>query len=431
MEQTDPTPEPAAESPQPSRHPWAVGLIVAAVGGVVFVALALWLVPWRPVPGGVPAPAPPTTILTGPEIGRSEAYGEYSRVVSWSSLAVSIAIALWLGLGRGGAALVRRLPGPWWVQVPLAVLALAAIGRFATLPFAIALWRRRVSEGLSTQGWGDWFADLLLNVAVASVGTSVVVLVVVGCARRWQRWWPAVAAGIAAVLVVLASFAYPLLVEPLFNDFEPLPDGDLRAAVVELGEQEGVAVDEVLVADASRRTTTLNAYVSGFGSTHRVVLYDTALEGLSEDQLLSIVAHELGHARNHDVLVGTSLGAAGSVFGVGLLALLIATPTLRRRSKAEGMADPAVVPLVVALVAVGTFLASPIQNGISRQIERRADVVALETTQDPDAFIAMQRELALRSVADPTPSAFGQFWFGSHPPTLERVALALRYAEDE
>lgn len=404
---------------------------VAVVGGLAFAGLAAWLVPWHPVPGGIPSPADPGTVLTGPEIARGEAYGAYARALGWTSTGISILVALWLGLGRRGAALVRRLPGPWWVQVVLAVAALAAIGRFATLPLSLLLWRRRVSEGLSTQGWGDWIRDLLLDVGVGAVGVAVVALLVVGSARRWRRWWPAVAGGVAAVLVVLGSFVYPVLVEPLGNDFEPLPDGPLRSAVVALGEEEGVPVDEVLVSDASRRTTTLNAYVSGFGSTHRVVLYDNAVTGLPQAELLSIVAHELGHARNHDVLVGTALGAAGAVLGVGLLGVVAGAGMLRRRPGATGLGDPAVVPLLLALVAVGTFLAAPVQNGISRQVERRADVVALETTRDPEAFVSLQRQLAVRSLSDPTPSAFGQLWFGSHPTTMERVALARRYAAED
>lgn len=428
---SDASPPETDSSVRPGRRrPVVVALGVAVLGGLAFAALAAWLVPWEPVPGGVPAPADPSSVLTGAEIARGEALGTFSRATGWTSTGLSIALALWLGLGRRGAALVRRLPGPWWVQVPLAVLALTAVVRFGTLPFSLLTWRRRVSEGLSTQGWGDWLSDLLLNLVVGSVGTALVALLVVGCARRWRVGWPAAAGGVAAVLVVLGSYVYPVLVEPLFNDFEPLPDGELRSSVLALGEEEGVRVDDVLVADASRRTTTLNAYVSGFGSTHRVVLYDTAVRALPQDELLSIVAHELGHARNHDVVIGTALGAAGATAGVGLLATVLLVPALRRRSGAGGAADPAVVPLVLALVAVGTFLAAPVQNGVSRQVERRADVVALETTQDPDAFVSLQRQLIVRSVGDPTPSAFGQFWFGSHPSTMERVALARRYAED-
>jgi STE24 endopeptidase len=108
------------------------------------------------------------------------------------------------------------------------------------------------------------------------------------------------------------------------------------------------------------------------------------------------------------------------VLGVGLLALLLGTGRLGRRS----MAEPAVVPLVLALLAIGSLLASPVQNAISRQIETRADVDALRAAPKPEAFAAMQRQLALRSLADPTPPAWSQFWFGSHPTTLTRIAIA-------
>jgi len=175
------------------------------------------------------------------------------------------------------------------------------------------------------------------------------------------------------------------------------------------------------VADASRRTTTLNAYVSGFGSSRRVVVYDNLVDGQSridDREILSIVAHELGHARQDDVLTGSLLGAAGALLGVGLLGLLVG----------GGVADPRQVPRVLALMAIAALLASPVENGISRRIETRADVASLRATADPEAFAEVQKELALKSLADPTPYAWSQFWFGSHPTTLQRIALAERFA---
>jgi STE24 endopeptidase len=219
-------------------------------------------------------------------------------------------------------------------------------------------------------------------------------------------------------LVLIGSLVYPVLVEPIFNDFEPLRDGAFRSQVLALADQEGVEVDEVLVADASRRTTTLNAYVSGLGTTRRVVVYDNLVEDLPRDEALSVVAHELAHARHQDVLTGSLLGAAGALLGVGLLGLVVGT---RRRPT---MADPAVVPLVLALAALAGFVSTPVQNTVSRQIETRADVDALRATEDPQAFVRMQKELALRSFADPTPPALVQLWFGSHPTTLERIGIA-------
>ena len=142
------------------------------------------------------------------------------------------------------------------------------------------------------------------------------------------------------VVTVVGSALYPVLVEPLFNKFTPMPDGPLRSAILRLADREGVHVDEVLVADASRRTTTLNAYVSGLGGTRRVVVYDTLLAKAPPAEVKVVVAHELAHAKNHDVLLGTGLGALGSVGGVALLALLLDSRSLRARAGVHGPGDP-------------------------------------------------------------------------------------------
>jgi STE24 endopeptidase len=202
-----------------------------------------------------------------------------------------------------------------------------------------------------------------------------------------------------------------------------MPQGAFKQSVLRLAAREGVHVDQVLVADASRRTTTLNAYVSGFGGTRRVVVYDNLLRDLSPAEARVVVAHELAHARNNDVLLGTGLGALAAVGGVAVLALLLDTARLRRWARVRGAGDPAAVALVLALVGVGGFLASPAQNTVSRAIEARADRVSLETTHAGSAFIAMQRRLALTSLADPTPPRRSQIWWGTHPTVLQRAGL--------
>jgi STE24 endopeptidase len=400
--------------------PRRVALVVAGIGGLAFVALAAWLVPWSPVPGGLPPPADPASVFTAGQVRRAEEFSSGARALSWASLAVSVAVTCWFAFSARGRRLTERLPGPWWFRVLLAVALVQLAVRVVTLPFAVLLRRRLLEYGLTEQSWAGFASDQVRGQAVGIVTLALGLVVLVGCARRWPRAWPAVAAGLLAVLVLLASFVYPVVVEPLFNSFEPLPDGSLRSQILRLADREGVRVDDVLVADASRRTTTLNAYVSGFGGTRRVVVYDNLVESLPEDEALSVVAHELAHARHNDVVTGSLLGAAGAVLGVGLLALLLGTGRLGRRS----MAEPAVVPLVLALLAIGSLLASPVQNTISRQIETRADVDALRAAPNPEAFAAMQRQLALRSLADPTPPAWSQFWFGSHPTTLTRIAIA-------
>jgi STE24 endopeptidase len=395
----------------------AVG--VALVGAAAFAVLAASLVPWDPAPGGALHPVPPGSVFTAEEIHRAEDFASLTRVWSWCSLAVSLLVACLLGFTDVGARLVDRVRGPWWWRVVLAVLALAVVGRLATLPFAVLVRRRVLDYGLSHQAWSAYAVDLAKGLGVQVVGTAIVLVVLVGAARRWPQAWPAVAGVVLGGLVLLGSFVYPLVVEPLFNHFQPLPDGPLRTRILALADQEGVDVDDVLVADASRRTTTLNAYVSGFGSSRRVVVYDNLVDDVGEREVLSVVAHELGHARHDDVLTGSLLGAAGGLLGAGLLGALMG----------GGVADPRRVPRVLALVAVATLLSSPVQNGISRRIETRADVDALRATGDPEAFIAVQTELARASLADPTPPSWSQFWWGSHPTGLQRVALAERFGD--
>jgi STE24 endopeptidase len=394
-------------------------MVTFLVAGAAFVAVAAWRIPWHPVPGGTPSAVAGSEVFTPTQIARANAYSDPARHLGWAALAVSLAVSSVLGLTPLGARLAGHLRGWWWVRVLTAVAALAVVGQLVVTPFAVVGHHRSLEFGLSDEAWGPWTVDLLKGLVYTVVVSGLLLVVLVGCARRWPRAWPAVAGTLLGVLVMAGSFVYPILVEPAFNHFTPLPDGPLRSQILHLADVEHVHLDDVLVADASRRTTTLNAYVSGFGSTRRVVLYDTVLRDLPRDQILAIVAHELGHAHHDDVLTGSILAALGTTLGIGLLAL--AVEVLRRRP--GGMRDPSVVPLVLALAAIGTLLSSPVENGLSRRIETRADVASLEATRNPDAFIRMQRQLDLHSLSD-DPPAWSEFWFGSHPTTLQRIAIA-------
>ena len=393
-----------------------VSLLVLAIGGGAFALMAAFLVPWHPVPWPLGAPISASEVFTPEQIARAEAFARTARALSLSSLAVSLVLASVLGFSPLGRRLVARIRGPWWVAVIGGCAVVLVLGRLATLPFALILRDHVHDYGLSHQSLGAWTVDQVTTLGVRVVVSSIVLLVLIGSARRWSRWWPAIAGTILGAFVLVASFVYPVLVEPLFNHFTPLPDGALRSSILQLADREGVQVDDVLVADASRRTTTLNAYVSGFGDTRRVVLYDNLVNDEPPAQVLSVVAHELGHAKHDDVLVGSVLGACGALASVGLLGLLVGS---RRR-----LGTPAAVPLVLALTAWGSVLGAPLENGISRQIETRADVEALESTHDPAAFVAVQKELAVRGLNDSTPPALLQWWFGTHPTPQSRMRMA-------
>ena len=416
---------------------WVAGL-VAVVGLVGLVVVAVGWVPWGLLPAARHLPRVAASQVLDPgQLARARAYAGAQRLIGLGSLVVSLVLTLVLGLTPWGARLVGRLRGWWWVRVVVGCLLLALAGRVVTAPFALAQRHRALQAGLSDQPLGSWLQDQAVSLGVGTVYTALAALVLIGLARRLPRTWPAWGALVSGVLVVLGSYVYPVLVEPLNNQFTSLPPGQLRDGVLRLAAREGVEVDDVLVADASRRTTTLNAYVTGFGHTRRVVLWDNTVRDLPRDEVLSIVAHELGHARNDDVLTGTVLGAFGAVLGVGLLGLLLAPRArsgdparLVRRAGAGGPGDVRVLALLLALTATGELVSLPVQDTVSRALEARADDVALHATDAPGAFTRVQVQLVRRSLGDPDPPTLYQVVFGTHPSAVQRVGAARAFAEE-
>ncbi|MFT4011095.1 MAG: M48 family metallopeptidase [Nocardioidaceae bacterium] len=396
--------------------------VLLAASVVLWVVLAAVLVPWQWVPGGHPVQVPATEVFTHAEIARAAGFASVVRPLSWASLAVSLVLLLVLGLTGLGARLVSVMPRR--LRIPLGVAGILLLQWLLTLPFLLLIRHQRLEEGLTKQPLVGWLRDQAVSLGVSWVATTVGLMLLVWLARRSPRYWFAWASLAGVVLTFTLSFLYPVLVEPLFNRFTPLPAGPLRTSILELADREGVHVDDVLVADASRRTTTLNAYVSGFGNTKRVVLYDNLIRDLPQRQVELVVAHELGHAKHRDVLLGTTLGAVGSVTGICLLALLLDAEWLRWRGRFDGPADPRLVATVLLLVGVGSLLVAPLQNTVSRAIEARADRASLAATGDTSGFVELQHSLAVSSLADPTPPAWAQFWWGSHPTALQRIGIA-------
>ncbi len=400
---------------------------------VLLAALAtalVFTVPGAALPGADPQPDV-LRDFSPAQLAREVAFHDALRPSAYAALVLGLAVAALLGLTRAGARVVsasaRPFGGGWVVQVLLGTLVLTGLGRLATVGLSARSETVLRDYGLSTQTWASWSLDLLKGVGVDAGLTALALLGLVTLARRSPRRWWAWGALAAAAVVVAGSFAYPLVIEPVFNDFRPLPPGELREDLLALAASDGVAVDDVLVADASRRTTALNAYVSGFGGSRRIVVYDTLLAQAPAAEVELVVAHELGHAERRDVLVGTLLGALGSAAAVCGLALLLRWTPLLRRVGATGMGDPRVIPLVLLVVSAGSLVLAPASNLISRRVEARADIHALDLTRDPATFRASQRRLALANLADLEPHPLAYAFFATHPSVTERLALARKW----
>ena len=349
-------------------------------------------------------------------------------------LAVLAALAL-TGPGRAVVAAAAGLAAGWAPgRVVLAAVAVQAVRAGVGLPFSVRAFRQDARAGLATQRLGGFLRDWA---KARAVGLVLVVLPVTALVlgASWQPpGWPLVAA-VAAVLLVLAlAVVGPVLIEPLFNRFRPLEPGPLRARLLGLAATMGVPVRDVLVADASRRTTRVNAYVSGLGRTRRVVVYDTLLAGSggstgADDEVALVAAHELAHVRHRDVLWGTVGSAALAAVSVLAVVALFDLEAVQRVFAVSGLGDPLVVPGLLLLVALGGLLAAPVASAISRWAEARADWVALEVTRDPVTAVAVERRLALENRADLRPNRLLVAMFASHPVTMARIAQAWLWAE--
>ncbi|MFI6319389.1 M48 family metallopeptidase [Nonomuraea sp. NPDC050556] len=401
-----------------------LGVALAGLGAVILVVV--WLTtPWRVLPPGAPYVAPdPARDFTPAEIARSVAFDAATGTPAYLSLGLTILFAGILVATPFGARLLGRLRGPWWVRAILGVLVLTVLVEAVRWPLGIWFEVQLRAFGLSTQNWASWSLDRVKSIGVRVVLLSIMVVAVIALARRFRRWWIPAAVG-AFALTLAASFVYPVVFEPLFNDFRPMPAGQLRTDLLAMAQRDGVPVEDVLIADASRRTNALNAYVSGFGATRRIVVYDTLLKA-PEDEIELVVAHELGHAKYGDVLNGTLIGGLGAAFGAGLL--FLAFWLVRRRAGVEAISDPRAVGVVMGLMSIATVLSGPAQNVVSRHVEARADVHALDLTRDPKTFIAMQKRLATTNISDLAPDVMEYVLYASHPTAPERIAMARSWA---
>jgi STE24 endopeptidase len=388
---------------------------------LVIVVLVVW---WASGWGRLPAD--PRRFFSEQEIEQANDYqgARYAAFAIGTILGLAILAAL--AFTPAGDLLLRPVRSwPWPLAVAAAVVVTSVAVAVLRLP--VSFWRGYLHErewGFSTQSVAGWFGDWGKAVGISVLLSALVVTGLIALIRLLPRAWPAVAAVAGAGVVILLSYLAPVVFEPLFNRFEPLEDRELAADLMRLADRAGVPVREVLVADASRRTTKENAYVSGFGTTRRLVLYDTLLQKADRDEVELVVAHELGHRRLRHVEWATALGALGMSAGVLVLWLLLRSDSVLAAVRATSPLDLRVVLFVLFVVAALNLLTLPPANWWSRRIERSADRFALELTGDRDAYIRTERGLALRNLADLDPGPLTYRLLFTHPAPAERIALA-------
>jgi STE24 endopeptidase len=365
------------------------------------------------------------------QVARARRYHRPLYAAAAAGLALELLVLALIAVGPLGDALFEPVEGwPWPAQVVGLTALVVAVTTLVGLP--LATWAGFVHErrwGFSTQGLRGFAADRAKGLALGLVLTCAGLLGLVGLARLLPRLWPLAACAAGAALVVALGVLAPVLIEPLFNRFDPLEDRELAAELRALAERAGLPLEEVLVADASRRSRKSNAYVSGLGPTRRLVVYDTLLARATAPELGLVLAHELGHRRARHLVKGALAGILALAAFVLVLWALLRWPDLRAAIDAPGgAADPRVVPFVLLLGAALQLPGAPLGAALSRRWEREADRFSLELTDDLATFEATHRALAIANLSDLDPPRAVYVAFFSHPTPVERIEAARRQA---
>jgi STE24 endopeptidase len=357
-------------------------------------------------------------------LARAAAYTEGSHWLLLWSLLITVAVA-WLiirfrFLERIDARLGRRGPNTRAFAVSAVYFVLAGV---LALPWSMYEgWWRETSYGRSSQPFVDALGQNLLGLSISALLGGVFFVGVYALVRRaGKRWWvwsgALAVAGISSVLLVA-----PVAIEPLFNDYKPVPEGTVRTALTDLAQQAGISPGRIFVYDGSRQSNNFTANVSGLGPYARIAISDVALKGASLDEVRAVTAHEIGH------YVLGHVWRSVLVFSlIVMVAFFVADRMYGRVAAALGsrapLASPTGLPVIMVIVSFLSLLALPAVNAVIRAGETQADRYSLETVGLPDALAT-----ALVKTAEyryPRPHAVQEALFYSHPSVERRVRTAM------
>ena len=395
-----------------------------------------------------PAPPTPDTPRPAPEVHRdymaelhaaftpeNQRYSNIKTALRFASPFYGV-LACLIVLFAGWSARMRDvavgLAKKRYLQV-LIYLTLFAVVMFL-LSFPLALIDDFLVEhafNLSNQSFGAWMGDQgkALLATIAFLGVVPILwlayLILEKAPRRWWLWLGLVSLPLIAAVMLLS----PIVFEPIFNKFEPLQDKALEARILDLAAKADIPSRKVFQVNKSAQTKTYNAYVSGFGASQRIVLWDTTLQGLEPDEILYVMGHEMGHYVLGHIWKGIVITSAISM-AVFFAAGWLSGGLLRRYGRRWGfehLHDVASMPLLLVTVNLVSFTIQMPIYAYTRGIENEADVYGLEITRDNDAAARAFLKLGAQNKSNPEPSRFVELWLYSHPPDGRRLRLALEY----
>jgi STE24 endopeptidase len=367
--------------------------------------------------------------LQGAARAKSDAYfeGGYWLLLWGTAVTVLVSwIALHFGWSARWSAWAQRVAKRPALRPALYALPYVLVTALLTLPWTLYTdFFREHQYGLSNQSFGAWSKDASIALAIQLMVTALVLIGVFAVIRRSPKRWWLWATGVIALFMVIGAVIAPVFISPLFNQYKPMAAGPVRDQILAMAHANNVPADNVYVFDASKQSKRISANVSGLGPTIRISLNDNLLNRTSPAEVKAVMGHELGHYVLNHVVSG--------LLKIGLVLLFVffmlwwlSPKLLARYGERWGVSqvsDPAVMPLLVGLLAVLMLLLTPVTNSIVRTNEAEADAFGLDAAREPDGFAAVSMKLSEYRKISPTP--LEEVIFFDHPSGENRVRRAM------
>lgn len=403
--------------------------------GLYSLVLGLYFFQWSN-PGVPPeyegTAADPATFMTARELELSQEYSTYQNFLSF--LGEPLEWLVYLGVMIFGASIVFKQFGEKVsrfriIQIPLFVLLLSTLTSILLFPIDYVKRRLSVEYGISTQSFSSWMRDELISFWIGWLIMAVLITVLYFLMKKFEKRWWLIAWLLMIPFLIFMMYLQPVVIDPLYNDFGELQDKQLEEKILTLADEADIPADRVYEVNMSEKTNSMNAYVNGIGSNLRIVLWDTTLNRLQENEVLFIMAHEIGHyVMNH--LYWNLAGAIFATF-LGLLATYhLLRWSVRRYGEKLGftkVSDIASLPMFYLILTLLSFIASPVELAISRNAEADADRYAIEMTQDTEAAVGSFQELTVNGLSDVDPPALVKYLRYGHPTMMERIHMLENY----
>lgn len=286
----------------------------------------------------------------------------------------------------------------------------------------LAYYRGYIIEhrfGLSNQTLAMWFSDYLkengISILISSLGMTGIYALMVYI----PKYWWIISSAVLAIFIVVITYLYPILIDPLFYKFEKLKDTNFQEQIINIAGKAGIEVKEVLVADASRKTNKANAYFTGIGGSKRIVVFDNLINNFSRKETLNVIAHEIGHWYNWHIFKSIIIGIISGTAGLFLINAVFTYSNM--------VGDFKSILVIILLISIISFLSLPLQNAVSRTFERQADNFTMQATENPDAQIQLMLKLAESNLSNVSPHWYIKYFLYSHPPIMERIEAAKNF----